>query len=227
LLTLILAEAELELVPEELYDQPAVKAVAKRKGKQPGQILLDSSYHHTAMHELQEGYRRGRPDIVHIFLLTSLESILNKKGLLRVIVHTRNNEAIYIDPSTRIMKNYDRFKGLIEQLFDKKTLPTEADKPLLKLVPNTGLEKIIDQVGSDFVIGFSEKGRQVKLLEYISNLKRQGIENIACIIGGFSKGDFYSDIEKITDNVISIYQDMLVAWTIAAEMIVNYENVYW
>jgi rRNA small subunit pseudouridine methyltransferase Nep1 len=227
LLTLILAEAELEIVPEEIRSHPAVTAVAKRKGKKPEYTLLDSSYHHTAMHELEEGFRRGRPDIVHIFLLTSLESILNKKGLLRVIVHTRNNEVIYIDPSTRIMKNYDRFVGLIEQLFDKKAVPINADKPLLKLESNTSLEKIVDQAKSDFVIGFSEKGKQVKLLEYINNLKRQNIKNITCIIGGFPKGDFYSNIEKIADDVISIYPDMLVAWTIAAEMIVNYENVYW
>ena len=226
MLTLILAEAELELVPEELYDQPAVKAVAKRKGKQPGQILLDSSYHHTAMHELQEGYRRGRPDIVHVFLLNSLESILNKRGLLRIIIHTRNNEMINVNPLTRIMKNYDRFVGLMEQLFEKKSVPVDADEPFLKLEENMSIDKIVEQVKSDLVIGFSENGKNIKLSQYLRELKDKGEKDIVCIIGGFPKGGFHFDLNKIANEIVSIYPERLVAWTVAYETIVNYENIY-
>ena len=37
-----------------------------------------------------------------------------------IIVHTRNNDVITIDPETRIMRNYTRFIGLMEQLFEKQ-----------------------------------------------------------------------------------------------------------
>ena len=98
MLTLVLAEAEVELMPAELTRHPAVIAYARQRRKQPTQILLDSNYHHSAMTTLPEGRRRGRPDITHLFLLTALESIVNKKGQLNIIVHTRNDMVITINP---------------------------------------------------------------------------------------------------------------------------------
>ena len=85
MLTLMLAEAEIELMPVELARHPAVIAHARQRRKQPTKILLDSNYHHPAMTNLPEGRRRGRPDITHLFLLTALESIVNKKGQLNIL----------------------------------------------------------------------------------------------------------------------------------------------
>lgn len=120
MLTIILAESELEKIPNQILSHPSVISHSKQFNKRPVNMILDASFHHSAMKNMPEGERRGRPDIVHISLLTALESILNKKGELKVVVHTRNNEAIYIDPETRLMKNYVRFIGLIEQLFEKR-----------------------------------------------------------------------------------------------------------
>ncbi|MEM4418885.1 MAG: 16S rRNA methyltransferase, partial [Candidatus Nitrosocaldus sp.] len=64
MITLIIAEASLELVPDEIAWHSAVKKHAKRQGREPKEILLDRSYHHTAMLNLKDAYRRGRPDIV-------------------------------------------------------------------------------------------------------------------------------------------------------------------
>ena len=225
MLTLILAESALELIPESLTSYQVIASSAKKRNKKTREILLDSSYHYSAMKNLEDADRRGRPDIIHIFLLNALESIANKQGKMQIIIHTRNNEKITIDSSTRIIKNYERFIGLIEQLFQKQILPDEKN-PLLKLEKNKDLQTIVKEIKSDFTIGLSIEGKQVKMLNYFKDLKKKNHEHIACIVGGFPKGDFNNDIKKLTDQIVSIYPEMLTAWTVTNEIIVNYENVY-
>ncbi|MEO2151558.1 MAG: 16S rRNA methyltransferase, partial [Thermococcus sp.] len=86
MLHLVIADSELELVPESIADHPAVVNYARRRGKKPEEVILEGSYHHAALRKLEDGERRGRPDIVHICLLNALESIANKEGKLRVYV---------------------------------------------------------------------------------------------------------------------------------------------
>jgi rRNA small subunit pseudouridine methyltransferase Nep1 len=221
MLTVVLAEAELEMVPSELVHHPAVIGHARQRGKQPARILLDSNYHHTAMNTLFEGRRRGRPDMAHLFLLTALESIANKQGLLKVLVHTRNNEMITVHPETRIMRNYERFLGLMEQLFETHAVP-DKKHPLLDLQPSMTLQHIIDDSHADIVIAFSKTGTPVVLQEYF---KKHLKKNIVCIIGGFPSGSFHADIGTIATDIVSIYSEMLPVWTVTSEILVNYENV--
>jgi rRNA small subunit pseudouridine methyltransferase Nep1 len=225
MLTLVLAEAEVELIPAELYQHPAVIAHARQRKKQPSQILLDSNYDHAAMGHLPEGRRRGRPDITHLFLLTALESVVNKHGQLNLLIHTRNDLVIYVDPKTRIMRNYERFLGLIEQLFQNHLVP-ESTQPLLSLQDTLSLKKIIEQQQADQVIALSKDGTSVFLPEYFMELKRQKKTNLLCIIGGFPSGQFHTDMKTLTTETISLYPEMLPAWTIAGEILVNYGNIY-
>jgi len=221
MLTLVLAEAELELIPSELLHHPAVIGHARQRGKQPARILLDSNYHHAAMAVLPEGRRRGRPDMAHLFLLTALESITNKKGQLKVIIHTRNDEMIRVNPDTRIMRNYERFLGLIEQLFETNAVPDEKH-PLLELQHQMTLQRIVEEANADSVVAFSKTGTPMKLSEYF---KKHPKKNILCIIGGFPSGSFHADIKTIATDIISLYPEMLPVWTVTSEILVNYENV--
>jgi rRNA small subunit pseudouridine methyltransferase Nep1 len=221
MLTLVLAEAELELVPPELLHHPAVIGHSRQRGKEPAHILLDSNYHHAAMATLPEGRRRGRPDMTHLFLLTALESVANKKGQLKVIIHTRNNEVIRVHPETRIMRNYERFLGLMEQLLERCAVPDEKH-PLLELQRHVTLSSLIEETDADIVASFSKTGTPVKLSEYF---KKHSKQNITCIIGGFPSGEFHTDIKAIADDVISLYPEMLPVWTVTSEILVNYENV--
>ena len=225
MLTIILAESELEKIPNQILSHPSVTSHSRQFNRRPTNMILDASFHHSAMKNIPEGERRGRPDIVHISLLTALESILNKKGELKVVVHTRNNEAIYFNPETRLMKSYIRFIGLMEQLFEKKIIAAE-EKTLLELCENKTLEKLIDEEKHDFVLCFSPDGKKVKLSNYFKGLKEKKHKNILCIIGGFPHGDFHNDISKYSDDVISIYDETLTAWTVAGELLVNYENTF-
>lgn len=225
MLTIILVESELEVMPGELVNHPLIVSFAHQRRKQPERVLLDSNYHHVAMRDLVDGRRRGRPDITHLFLLTTLESIANKKGQLKIIIHTRHDDVIYVNPETRIMRNYDRFVGLIEQLFEKKVVRSQ-EQTLLELKQKEPLSKVIEELKADKIIAFSEEGKTTNLNKYLNDLKKHKEKNIACIIGGFPSGTFQSDIKSMADEIVSIYPEMLVAWAVASEILVNYEIVY-
>jgi len=49
MISLILSESALELVPNELEEHPSVVSHAKKLGKYPSDILLNNSWHFAAM----------------------------------------------------------------------------------------------------------------------------------------------------------------------------------
>ncbi len=212
---LILGDSELELVPQEIQGHPAVVKHARLRKKRPSNLLLDSTYHHQAIRSKYggEAERRGRPDIVHFFLMNAQESILNRSGKLRVYVHTRNNDVIYISPETRLPKSYPRFVGLMENLLHNGCVPN-CDSPLMR-VEKMSLSSLVNSIGNNAVL-LSEKGRKVKLSEYSFD------EDVTFIIGGFPKGDFLSNTGFAQD-VVSLYPDTIMAWVAAYEVISNYE----
>ena len=69
MLHLILVDSELEMVPEKFWSHPAVVTNSRKRGKKSSRVLLDSSLHHSLFKDQDEKKRRGRPDIVHQFLL--------------------------------------------------------------------------------------------------------------------------------------------------------------
>ena len=83
-LNVVVAEAALELVPSEILKAPAVRNDAARRGVEPARMLLDRSLHHAAMLKLDEGHKRGRPDLVHAALLSLTGSPLYLDGLVKI-----------------------------------------------------------------------------------------------------------------------------------------------
>ncbi len=218
-LTLILVDSELERTPKKLWGDPIIGKYAKQREKLPEEIILDDTYHHGALKKLPDGWRRGRPDIVHFFLNVAQDSILNKLGMLSVYVHTRNNEVIYVRPETRIVKHYMRFVGLMEALFKKKCLPSE-EEPLLILYEDMPINELLEKISPDYVILLSEEGEKRDLVEVF----REHIEeHVAVLIGGFPKGDFLSPVRNLCDEEISLFEEPLTAWVSTYEAIVRYE----
>ncbi|WP_297520489.1 16S rRNA methyltransferase [Thermococcus sp.] len=216
MLHLVIADAELELVPKAMADHPAVVNYAKRRGKRPEEIILDGTYHHAALKKLPDGERRGRPDIVHLCLLNALESIANKEDLLRVYVHTRNDEVIYIKPETRLPRNYNRFVGLMESLFKRGAVPKGLE--LLRLEKES-LGELVEEIGPDGVFVMHEGGHFVKPRELGRTLAE--LENPVVIIGGFPHGDFRSEV---SGRRVSVYRKPLVAWAVVNEVVINFES---
>jgi len=220
MLNLMFAESALETVPFVLRRNPAIRRHSERKGKPPEHIILDRSYHHAAMKTIEESLKRGRPDIVHFSLLEALGSPLNKEGLLRVYVHTFNNYVISVAPETRLPKNYNRFIGLMEQLFESGRVPTEGS-PLLVLERKT-LPELMEVVKPSYVVAFSRTGKPSTLEEAVSRLK--GEKNLAAIIGGFPAGHFSKATRNLANETICIDPEMLEAWTVTSRLIYEYER---
>ncbi|TLY05395.1 MAG: ribosome biogenesis protein, partial [Thaumarchaeota archaeon] len=65
MLSLVITESALELVPPELQKHNSVLASAQRLNKKPSEILLDISWHFAAMKGIENEIKRGRPDLVH------------------------------------------------------------------------------------------------------------------------------------------------------------------
>jgi len=220
LLTLILAESALETIPQSLWDHPIIRRFSKRKGKHPRFIILDRSYHHYAMKNLENSNKRGRPDIVHFSLLEAFGSPLNREGLLRVYVHTIGNYVIHISPETRLPKNLNRFIGLIEDLFEHGKAPPKG-KPLLTVEEKT-LTALISELKPTYTIIFDRPGKNKTFEEVALNLAGQ--ERPLVIVGGFPHGEFSETTLRLADEVVCVDPEMLEAWTVVSRIIYEYER---
>jgi rRNA small subunit pseudouridine methyltransferase Nep1 len=219
-LILVLAEAALETVPEELWSHPAVKRHSKRQRKPPQQLILDRSLHHQAMKRLDDNLKRGRPDITHFALLEALGSPLNKEGLLQVYVHTREDYVISVNPSTRLPRNYNRFIGLMEQLFHQGKVPSEGET-LLRLEHKT-LQQLLTETEADCTLALSREGNPKTLQTAVSSLKTK--QKPAIIVGGFPHGHLTETTTQLADELVCIDKEMLEAWTVTSRAIYEYEK---
>ena len=212
MLHLILAEAELELIPRAIQVHPLIRAYARKRGRKPSECLLDSSLHHRAMQGLASHERRGRPDIVHIALLHLLGSIANLEGALRVYVHTRDGVMISIDPEARLPRAYNRFVGLMEQL-----LGEGKAGGLLRLTRMSPGE-LAEQLHPDRTILLDEGGKPLGREE----LRRKLEGEVCAIVGAFPSGPFLGDYSFV-DEKVNIYPRPLEAWAVASKVVCLYE----
>jgi rRNA small subunit pseudouridine methyltransferase Nep1 len=229
-LSIILADSELELVPEAFWSHPSVSVNAKKRKKRSSQVLLDTNLHHSMFKDHVERNRRGRPDIVHQFLLIGLESILNKEDGLDLYVHTRNDELITISRETRMPKNYNRYYGLFEELLRTGAVPAGKD-PLIRLYPEMNLASIIEEIKADHsdmrseVVLMHENGIASSSYSMVRELigGGEGPLHLIVIIGGFPSGDLRSDVSSI-EKRFSLYPDQLKAWAVEMEILSAFYN---
>lgn len=220
MLTIVLAEAELEIVPHSIVHHPQVQSAARHRDRRPGRSLLDSSIHHEALRDVREGERRGRPDLVHFSLLLALDSALNKADQLRVVVHTRNDERLAIHPDTRLMRNYPRFVGLMEKLFQEGASP--RDNPLLILEEGWTLPRVIEHHKTGPVVTFSEKGAPIEPGAYLAEKATAG--DLTVVLGAFPHGDFHVDPATFSDEVVGLGGESLSVWTVEMEVLAHWER---
>ncbi len=216
----MLIESSLELVPKEIWSHPAVLKNARKRGKRPGEILLDTSIHYHAMRTLKNREKRGRPDIVHVSLLNALSSPLNLEGKLRIYVHTLNDYIIFIRRDVRIPRNYNRFVGLMEQLLTVGKVPPDQSQPLM-YVKDMSIQDLLDTLGRKLIL-LSETGTLMapeKIAKKISD------GNYIVGIGGFPHGDFRKEIYDIADEVYAIYPKPLDTWVVVSRIIEAYERL--
>ncbi|MGQ9639636.1 MAG: 16S rRNA methyltransferase [Candidatus Bathyarchaeia archaeon] len=221
MLHLVLAESALELIPREILGHPSILRGARRKRKKPEQLILDRSYHHHAMTGIADSQRRGRPDIIHITLLTALSSPLNLNGNLKIYVHTRNDEVIFISPRVRIPRSSERFKGLLEQLYELGQVPPRGE-PLMEM-ERMGVGELLKTIGPTLKVGLSINGENMRVRDVASSLAEH--DRPVVLVGGFPRGHFSEDTISLLDRIFKIYHVGLETWTVTSWLIFAYMDI--
>jgi rRNA small subunit pseudouridine methyltransferase Nep1 len=212
--TLILAEASVELVPRQLRGHSSVVVNAKRQGRDPARVLLDSSFHHRAMRGLPEAERRGRPDIAHFCLLLAQGSRLNAAGRLRLYLHTRDDIVIAVKPETRLPRVYDRFKGLIEQVLVEGAVP--RDEQFLR-VEEGGLASLVGRLAPPRVLLLTPSGKRTTLQKLFP--PKKPADGTAVLVGAFPHGDFTDATRKLAGETASVADEPMEAWAVVGEVL--------
>ena len=220
-LTLVLAESSIELVPNEIAGHRAILSSAERKKKDPGRLILDRSYHHSAILRLRgSGVGRGRPDIAHFSLLVALGSPLNAEHQLRCLVHTRDDYVITVDPSARLPRNTDRFTSLLEQLYEESRIPSRG-QPLMSLKQET-LPNLLNEISSDNVVALTTQGSPQPMEMIADDLEKT--RRPVVLVGGFPLGHFSSQTMDALSATYRIDRRRLEAWTVVGRAIYDYER---
>ncbi len=218
MLSLVIAESALELVPIELQRHNSVTAFARRSNKRPSEILLDISWHFAAMKGIKNEIKRGRPDLVHFSLLEACSIPLYFENRLNVFVHTIDDKVIFIGQNVRLPKSYHRFMGLVEKLYATKEIK-ENNNTLLTL-KDMSFGELIQKINPEQTIALSSKGISSSYQKLSEEIK----DNTCLVIGGFSKGQFSDKNKEYFDKTVSVDKNPLEAHIIISRILYEYEK---
>ncbi len=207
MLSIIVADASLELVPKRMASFQPIKMMAKSRGKKPKEIVFDiSSLLPLKEVIIPDQEKRGRPDVVHRVLLAILDSPLKLSFPMKLYLHTYEGRIFEVDPATRLPRNYLRFLGLMEQLLIKGSVGPR-DKPLIKET-NLDLKSLIKILSPKRKIALSDRG---KLEDPIKVAKEALNQDTVIIVGGFPHGDYSEKVREIIDEKISLCEEVISA----------------
>ncbi len=218
MVSLILAESSLELVPKKLQIHNSIISHAKKLGKLPSQILLDNSWHFAAMKGLDNEIKRGRPDLVHFSLLEACTIPLYFKNKLKIFVHTIDDNVIYLNENLHIPKSYHRFEGLVEKLFHEKKIISD-NNTLLELKKKT-FSELLDEINPSKIIGLSIEGKSSSY----ENIASQIDDDSCIVIGGFQKGHFTESTKIKLDKLFSVNSESLESHVVVGRILYEYEK---
>ncbi|MHA1124454.1 MAG: 16S rRNA methyltransferase [Candidatus Heimdallarchaeota archaeon] len=220
----VIADTAIEPIPFEIIHLDVIKKYAAKKGKKASAIILDSSYHYKAMQKLSDHLKRGRPDILHLCLLSILNSPLVKEdsSSTEILIHTYNKELIRVNSTTRLPKHYLRFVGLMEKLFQEKVIKSK-NEVLMEILSDNSLETYLSDYEMDSRFLFTIKGKQTKIAKLIEKNKKN---DIVFIIGGFPHGSYSPEIYALSNNEIAISELSLEAWIVLNRLITYRENMF-
>ena len=218
MISLVLAESALELVPLELQNHPSVLSHAQKLGKNPSEILLDNSWHFAAMKGINNEIKRGRPDLVHFSILEATTIPLYLQNKIKIYIHTIDDRVIYIGENVHIPKSYHRFEGLIEKLFLEKTI--RSDTSILLEIKEKSFSELINEIKPSKIIGFSTKGE----LRSFEKISCEISDNACIVIGGFQKGHFSESTKSKINHLFSVDNLSYEAHVVIARILYEYEK---
>ena len=212
---LILADAEIEPLGRVVPSTgEKVRVCGTSALELEGVHILDSYLHHPLVEGLEQAERRGRPDIVHSFLLLTQSSRPFLEGRMRVLVHTRGDEVICFGPKSRVESSYVAFLRSMSELFERCALGTEEAGIMLR--EHQPLAELLEGIGPEIVIALSPTGEKVPLEEVFAQLR--GKETVI-MIGGFLEGDYRSPVYEMADRSISLGEELLTVPDVTAQVL--------
>ncbi|MHA1906654.1 MAG: 16S rRNA methyltransferase [Candidatus Thorarchaeota archaeon] len=224
MLHIILLETALELVPSEISALKSVQRHANRRKKKPTELLLDQSHHGRDMTRLEDGDRRGRPDIIFFCLQSILETPLCKSGLVSIHIHTLEGKVIEVRKDVRLPRNYDRFVGLMEQLLVHGRVPPEGET-LLRVLPKdlTTLVSDLQKEGASTLLAV-EGGKRVSMTGLQQVLPVDSETPVIVGIGAFPHGDFQQTTRDLFTTSIELDTEVMMAWHVCSELVWTYTH---
>ena len=218
MISLIISESALELVPFELEHHPSVVSHARKLGKYPSEILLDNSWHFAAMKGIKNEIKRGRPDIVHFSILEATTIPLYLENKLNLFVHTIDNKVIRFGKNVHLPKSYHRFQGVIEKLYQEKKIISNNEM-LLEIKEQT-FSELLAEIKPSKIVGFSTEGE----LSSYEKIAAQISDNSCIVLGGFQKGHFSDSVQnKITD-LYSVGNESFEGHVVTSRILYEYEK---
>ena len=218
MISLIISESALELVPYELEDHPSVVSHARKLGKHSSEILLDNSWHFAAMKGIKNEIKRGRPDIVHFSILEATTIPLYLENKLNLFVHTIDNEVIRFGKNVHLPKSYHRFQGVIEKLYREKKII--ANNEMLLEIKEQTFSELLAEIKPSKIVGFSTEGE----LSSYEKIAAQISDNSCIVLGGFQKGHFSDSVQnKITD-LYSVGNESFEGHVVTSRILYEYEK---
>ncbi len=221
MLTLIIVEAALEMIPKPLWRCPSIIKQSKSRGKKPGELLLDRSYHHFEMLKIKDHKKRGRPDLIHFALSEVTSTPLFLENRLNVCVHTFDDKVIFLGKSVRLPKSYFRFEGLMEQLFKENKIISNG-QCLLEIL-DMDFKKLLHDIKASYVIGLSRCGLSNSFEGIADELINK--ERPVLVVGGFPHGHFSENISRCFTKNSSISDRAMTANVVIARVIYEYEKL--
>ncbi len=219
---LFVVEAPVEVVPKELWGEKSVVMDSKRLRRSPRDILLNVSRHYEAMKKHNLLYRRGRPDIAHLTLITALDSPLNRIGQLRIFVQTVDGNVIRVSPDVRLPRAQDRFEGLIVKLLKDGCVPRKP--PILLELVGTDLPTLMEPLMLDRVVAFSRMGSHVNLEDFLGAVLMK--PNVGFMVGGFQEDNFSPNIAALADETVSVSNFPLSAHLVVCKLLSESEKFF-
>ena len=213
MISLLLVDAELERVPD-ICQEDGGPQVSEGDRELRGMIVLDSYLHGHLMEGLEGARRRGRPDIVHSFLLLAQGSAACREGRLRAFVHTRADEAIMVGPRYRPDPSYAGFLREMEALLTEGELGTGQEGLVLR--EGLSLEGLLDEISPDKVLALSPHGERVELRQALAS---SALGHVAVLIGGFPEGDYRSPVYQLAHASVSLGEDLLTVPDVTARVL--------
>ena len=217
---IILTETALELIPNSLRKKSSAIKNNEKFGN-AGQIL-DTSLHHSIMHTLENSQKKGRPDILHHFLLDTLGSPANLKGFLEIYFHCASG-FYKVNSEMKCPRDYIRFKGLMFQLIRKGHIPPNQQPYLVSRIDLDLKDWIKNNFTDKNTFIFSVNGKKASLGTITSKFFNESNE-CAVLIGGFQKGHFSDDILKLPSQIFAISNLGYDSWIVTNRILAKFEQ---